>query len=360
VIRAGIFADADPGEHWWNRMGWFNKMNRAKCSLCIDVKIGEGREILRRLVEQADVVVNNYSPRGVESLGIDMDSLRRWNPNIITVAMSGYGASGPMQSHFSWGPILEAHAGTAAATGYEGGDPVKFGVAFPDPAGGIHGALAVLAAVRHRDRTGEPVHIDLSQLETLLGMCGPELLATALEGHAPERRGNRGPVGSVQGTYRCAGEDDWVSVSLDGDEDWQRLRKLIGSAALDAVNDPATELATVDAELGRWAATRTKWDAQTELQAGGLCGMAVHTNQDLVESPHLRARGFEWIWDQPDVGMRSFPGFPLHFSDLDVDVRVCPPLGGNNREILVDLLGYTDADVDRFTDEGVLNDHPPF
>ena len=134
---------------------------------------------------RSDVVLNNYSPRGVRSLGIDHATLSAINPRIITVSMSGYGATGPMASHFSFGPILETHSGLASTTGYPDGGPLRVGVAFPDPAGGLFGTLAILAALWERERTGTGVEVDLSQLETVLPLIGDHILTTSVTGQMP-------------------------------------------------------------------------------------------------------------------------------------------------------------------------------
>ena len=182
--RNGIFPDAVPGERWWNRMAWFNKMNRGKRSLCLDVKAPGGRAVFEALVARADVVVNNYSPRGARSLGIDHPTLRAINPNLVTVDLTGFGAVGPAAEQVSWGPILDAASGFSAATGYPDSGPYKQGLALPDAVGGVHGAYAILAALWERELTGGPVHVDLSQLETMIGLAGELVLETSLRGGA--------------------------------------------------------------------------------------------------------------------------------------------------------------------------------
>ena len=189
--RNGTYPDADPGEHWWNRLGYFNKINRGKRSLCIDLKAPGGREVFEELVRRADVVLNNYSPRGVRSLGIDRDTLRAVNPRIVTIDLSGFGATGPGAEQVSWGPILDATSGIAEATGYADSGPYKQGLAFPDAVGGVHGAFAILAALHERDRTDGPVHLDISQQETLLGLAGDLALRASVTGTSPARRGPR-------------------------------------------------------------------------------------------------------------------------------------------------------------------------
>ncbi len=141
-----------------------------------------------RLVAVSDVVLNNYSPRGVKSLGIDYDTLKAINPKIIAVSLSGFGSTGPDQDRVSWGPMLESFSGLAATTGYPDGGPLKMGAALPDPMGGTHCAFAVLAALSERDRTGQGMFLDISQLETYAAAGGEMYLAASITGEAPPAR----------------------------------------------------------------------------------------------------------------------------------------------------------------------------
>ena len=152
-LRAPVFPNAEPGDRWWNRMGVWNKINRNKRDVAVDLKTDEGRDVLGRLIERADIVVHNYTPRAAASMGLDAAGVARHNARAVTVLMSGYGETGPLASHASWGPILEAYAGFDEATGYADGGPMRLGLAFPDAGGGLHGAFAALAGVWERERT---------------------------------------------------------------------------------------------------------------------------------------------------------------------------------------------------------------
>ena len=365
IFRPGIFPDAEPGEQPWNRSGAFNKMNRNKRSLCIDLKLPGGREVFDRLVATSDVVLNNYSPRGVRSLGIDYESLAAINPDIIAVSLSGFGASGPDQTRVSWGPMLEAQSGLAATTGYPDRGPLKMGAALPDPMGGVHGALAVLAALSERDRTGKGMNVDVSQLEAYACIGGELYLAASLSGEAPARRGNRSLEHAPQGVYPCAGDDAWIAITAASDEEWSKLVAVVGD---DSLRDPelASVVARVDrhAELDKaiaaWTCGQDKFELTHRLQAAGVTAFASMTNQDLVDDPHLSARGFIVEWDQPSVGVRKYPGFPIHFSALPaLPMRPCPDLGQDNHYVLGDVLGEPDDAIAALESNGVVATAPP-
>jgi crotonobetainyl-CoA:carnitine CoA-transferase CaiB-like acyl-CoA transferase len=362
-VRSAVFPRAEPGERPWNRMGIFNKMNRSKRGLCLDAKAADGPEVLRRLVESADVVLHNFSPRGARTLGVDGDAVHRVNPSAVAVAMTGYGTTGPLSGRVSYGPVLQAHAGFDEATGYRGEGPTRLGIAFPDAVGGVHGAFAVLAALWERELTGAGVALDVSQFETLLALGGEKLLATSVTGRDPERPGNRSADAAPQGVYPAAGEDRWVALTVPGDAEWMRLVELVGSPALADLRcaglaERVEHHDRIDVELAAWTSTRDPFTVTAALQSVGVAACPALTNEDLVGDPHLAERGFLVTLDQPDVGPATFPGFPIHFSRTEVHLRPAPPLGAHNAEVLAEV-GYDPDTIARLAAAGVIADRPP-
>lgn len=362
-IRAEIFPSAEPGAHRWNRMGTWNKMNRSKRSLCLDAKPPEGAAALEALIASADMVVHNYTPRGARSLGIDPEHLHTCNGRVASVAMTGYGETGPMATHSSYGPMLEAHAGFAAATGYIGEEPLRIGLAFPDAVGGLHGAFALLTALWERERTGAGVHIDLSQLEALLSFAGESVLAASTTGTAPARHGNRSADHAPQGVYRCDGADAWVAVTVQGDSEWRALVALLrddGLTPLAGADQAARDAAhdEIDAAITRWTSSRPPLVAAKELQSLGVAACPAFTNRDLVLDDHLAARGFIVTWDHADVGPQRYPGSPFHFARTPVTIGATPLLGEHNRDVLTSI-GFDDEAIDKLHAAGVIADEPP-
>jgi crotonobetainyl-CoA:carnitine CoA-transferase CaiB-like acyl-CoA transferase len=326
-------------------MSLWNKMNRSKRSLCLDIKAPGGREVFERLVAGADIVLNNYSPRGVRSLGIDHETLRTIKPDLVTVAMSGFGATGPGADAVSWGPILDAASGLAATTGYPDSGPYKQGIAYPDPVGGTHGAAAVLAAWWEHRRTGEAVHIDLSQLETLLAIAGDQVLETSVCGGPPPRRGARSATYAPAGVYRCAGDDRWLALTVYGDDDWARLASIVPGLDPPDWTDVAERRADhdeIDRRIGAWTGGLGPHEAMARLQAAGLAAALASTNADLVEDPHLAARGFLVTVDHPATGPYPYPGSPFLVDGEPLPIGPASALGHDNGAILAEL-GF-DAD----------------
>ncbi|MDA3041141.1 MAG: CoA transferase [Actinomycetota bacterium] len=360
-IRNGVFPDGDPGEDWWNRMGYFNKMNRSKRSLCLDIKAPGGRDVLERLVASADIVINNYSPRGVRSLGIDHETLRAIKPDVVTVAMSGFGATGPGAEAVSWGPILDAASGLAATTGYADSGPFKQGVAYPDPVGGTHGAAAVLAAWWEHQRTGEPVHVDLSQLETLLFVAGDQLVEASVKGAAPPRRGARSADYAPAGVYRCAGTDTWLALTVYDEADWARLVGVVPGLADERWGMAAQrhhDHDDIDALIEAWTSRHDPRQAMSQLQGAGLSAAIVSTSSDLVDDPQLNDRGFFVDLTHSSYGPRRFPGSAILIDGVPLLVRPLSSLGADN-DLVLESLGFGAAERDGLRASGTIAARPP-
>lgn len=362
LSRNGIFMNNKAGPDWFNRMGHWNKMNRSKRSLCLDVKGPGGQEVLEALVSSADLVVNNYSPRGVRSLGIGHDSLRAIKPDLVTADLSGYGATGPEAHRISWGPVLDAASGLASSTGYSDSGPYKQGLALPDAIGGIHGTVAVLGALWQRWLTGEAVHVDMSQLETAVAVGGDQLLEVSLTGRQPPRRGARSVDHAPAGVYRAAGEDDWLVLSVHTEAAWTGLVSVIGSDLdRDEWRSRDGRMANhdeIDTVIEGWTTGRSKHDAVLELQQVGVRSAAVMTSGDLYEDPQLVEQGFFVDLDLSGEEEQIFPGFPIGFENTPVHLRRAPRLGEHNEEVLLDL-GFTIDQISTLEVAGVLADEPP-
>ncbi len=365
AYRAGIFPDADPGERPWNRNGPFNKMQRNKRSLALDLQDEAGREVFRRLIAEADILLDNYRPRALDRLGFDFEAVAAINPRIVRISMSGYGSTGPYRDRGSWGPILEAHSGLAATTGYEGGGPVKQGAAFPDGIGGLTGTFALLDALRERDRTGRAVYVNLSQLESYVSIGGEFVVAASASGEAPARRGSRSPAFAPQGVYPCRGDDNWVAITVQSDDAWKALVALIDRPALAGPSlgtnaDRLRRHDAIDREIAAWTSGRDAHEVAVLLQEAGVAAGPALSNLEMVANPHLRARNMIVPIDHPDAGRREFPGFPIHLSETPVErFAGAPTIGQHNEAILRDLLGYSGDEYTALLSAGVIADSPP-
>ena len=365
LSRNGIFLDNDPGADWFNRLGHWNKMNRSKRGLCLDLKAPGGRDVLRRLVETADIVVNNYSPRGVRSAGITAPELREMNPAIVTLDMSGFGATGPDAERISWGPVLDAASGLASTTGYPDSGPYKQGIAFPDVVGGLHGSVIALAALWQHWRTGDPVAVDLSQLETAINVAGDQFAEASMRPAAappPPRRGARTADAAPSGVYRCRGEDAWLALTVTDAAAWQAVAGVLDDPACEPHWTTAgarhADHDAIDTLIERWTATRDKHEAAAELQAAGISASAVMTIADVVNDNHSTARGLMVDHARPGEQPQLFPGLPFRFDTTPAAVSPPPKLGQHNAAILTEL-GYTPAEIASLYDSHTIATTPP-
>ena len=254
MVRFPVYPDNEPGERWWNRSGMFNKINRSKRSIGLDAKTGSGDDVLRGLIAASDIVLNNYSPRGARSLGIDPASVRASNPLGITVSMSGYGSSGPLARNMSYGPVLQAHGGFDEATGYVGGGAAAARRRLSrrrrrHPRRVRHPRRAVGAGA-HR-RSGPRRRVAARDAAGDRRRHGPGDVADGRRSR--QRHGNRSPTASPQGVYPCADDDSWVAITIDGDEAWRALVDVIGGPELLPRTAPTT---SSPAGRGRRPSTR--------------------------------------------------------------------------------------------------------
>ena len=191
--RARVYPDGDPGDHPTDRSSYYNEMNRNKLGITLDLQTDRGREIFLRLVAESDVVIENFSAGVLERLGLGYETLHEARADIVVVSMPAFGNSGPWRDGVAYGNTMEALAGFASVNGYPDGLPITTSFTYGDPVAGVHAAFATLAALEHRDRTGEGQFVDLSQLETLVQFLGVSVLDYSMNGRLQERTGGRDP-----------------------------------------------------------------------------------------------------------------------------------------------------------------------
>jgi len=261
VIKVERRGSLDFGDR---RGGLSGTLMRGKRSLLLDLNDPRGLDIARRLAAVSDVVIDNFSARVMTNLGLDYDALVQLRLDIICVRMTGFGLTGPDRDHVSYGPTLQALTGYTLLMAEPDGPPAGFGYSYSDLAGGNLGALAVLAALWHRRRTGRGQLVDLAQLETVASVLGPVLLDRALHGGASVPAGNASQEapGAPHGVYPCAGEERWLAITVFTDAEWERFAGALGGAAWTRDARFATRAGRVRhaAELDRHApASRRGW-----------------------------------------------------------------------------------------------------
>ena len=237
ATRVMWYPGNEPGKRPYNRAGYFNNLNRSKLDVSLDLSSDEGRELFLRLVEQADVVVENNSARVMPNLGLGWDVLSARNPRLVMASISGFGASGPERDYVAYGANFEASSGLAAVTGYhDDHTPYRANTFYADPITGNYATISILAALRAREATGRGQWIDLSLNECAISFFGDAFVDYQRANQLPARRGNRHPVDAPQGAYQTVGDDDWLVLTVGDADEWQALCAVLERA--DWASDP--------------------------------------------------------------------------------------------------------------------------
>ncbi len=341
--------DGQPG---LNRSGYFNQYNQGKRSILLDLSKAEAVEIAKKLVAVSDVAVENFAGGVIERLGLGYEALKKAKSDIIMISMSGYGQTGPEASYVSYGPAQVPLSGLSSLTGYAGWPPMHVGMSYGDPTAGLHAAFAVLAALFHREKSGEGQYIDMSQWESSLSVVAEGLMDQALNGTQPPRMGNRIQYMAPHGIYRCAGEDRWVSIAVLTDDEWHAFCGAIGQPGLadDArfrtVEDRKANEDELDAIIEAWTSTLDRFEVRDRLQATGIAAFPPMSNKDLAEDPHLNERKFFVEKEHPEVGVRKHAGMPWRMSETPCAVwRAAPTIGQDNDYVYGEVLGFSSAQI---------------
>jgi len=356
----GSWPDGDPGEAPWNRSGTINNLTRNRRSICVDLKHPDGKDIFRRLVAVSDAVLENFAARVMDGLGLGWSDLARIRPELVYVAMPGFGGTGPYRDYVAYGPALEPAAGLPALTGY-GTEPHGSGTALPDPVAGTHGAAALLAALDQRHRTGRGVHVDLSQHETAISVLGEYVVERQLTGEEPRRHQNSHARHIVQGTYPCKGEDRWIVISIRDEREWSSFDEVAGHRFARDFPDPAAaqHRDALDSAIRGWTSGRDARLLMHELQGAGVAAAVVNRGDDLVRDPHLAARKFFVELDDFDGGPRLYAGSPTRVEgDRHDGYTPAPSLGGDNEWVLGTLLSMSPTQIDALEATGVVATQP--
>lgn len=340
--------------------------NRNKRALSLNMQDPEAQALCRELAFEADIVIDNFSVGVLDRWGVGYETVREKNPGVIFVQMSGMGDTGPWSKFVTFAPTIHAVTGLTSLTGVPGREDVGIGFSYNDHQAGLHGAVAVLAALESRRRTGKGQRVDISQFEVGVNFAGPSLFDLFVNGRAAKATGNKLPYDECapHGVYQCApidaveiADQRWVAIACMTDAHWTALKTLMGNP--EWADDPAyatsadryassTEL---DQHLGAWVAQQNDYDLMERCQAMGIpCGV-VQNGVDLAErDPQLELTDFcHKITDiHPDVGQTYCDRLPIHFSQTPCnDYQRVRVLGEDNEAVLRDWLDLTQDDIDK-------------
>jgi crotonobetainyl-CoA:carnitine CoA-transferase CaiB-like acyl-CoA transferase len=344
------------------RRGFFSNLNRGKKSIVIDMAQARGIELARRLAAASDVVIDNFSARVMGNWGLDYEGLRALRADVIAIGLSGFGKTGPQRDYVSFGPTLQALTGFTSLMRHPGGEPAGWGYSYSDMAGGVAGALAALAALFERSRTGRGRFIDLSQLECVASLLGPALFAIA-RGENVEPVGNASQEGAAapHGIYRAAGIDRWVAIAVFDDDEWRRAASAIAEpwseeARFAELSERLAHRAELDAALERWTSERSPEEVTALFQSHGVAAFTVADGEDLgARDPHLQARGY-WPRFPTEEGRPAvLDGVAAKLSTTPGFVAAPGPRHGEHTdEVLQSVTGLGQEAIDELRAAGVI------
>jgi crotonobetainyl-CoA:carnitine CoA-transferase CaiB-like acyl-CoA transferase len=349
-------------ERAYEKCGSFIWMNRNKRGITVNLTIDEGREILRRLIRSADVVVQNLRPGVWEGFGFTYDAIRALRENIVYLTLPGYGNTGPWKDYASYASPVEQMSGFSNIVGYEGGGPMTHRP-WQDESVAVSAAFAVVTALYQRRRTGRGQAIDFSQTEVATTYNADVLLDYALNGRVWGPHGNRSPAMAPHGVYRSA-DGRWVAVAVRDDAEWERLCRLIGRDDLRTDQSLTTsagrlrEAARLDAAVADWLVGQPADAAVELLQRERIPASVASDGKSLLRSAQLRARDFIESVERPEVGRQEYPGSPFRFGGERLGTRRPAPLLGEHTAELLGELGYSDDDLRRLEADKVIGAVP--
>src|SRR5581483_723756 len=319
LAAAGTFLDRD---RWWEYSFFFLSINENKRDLTLDLNRPESIKLLERLIEQSDVVAENYTPRVVENFGLGWERVHELNPQAIMLRMPAFGLTGPWRDRVGFAQTMEQISGLAYVTGYPDGPPI-----IPrgpcDPLGGMHGAFALMVAMAERDARGEGVLVEAPLVESALQLSAEQVIEYSATGTVLERAGNHSPGVAPQGVYACEGSEQWLAISVATDEQWRALVDALGRPAwatdtgLASYAGRAAARDRLDAELGAWAATRDLGATVALLLDRGVPAAAVADPRSISTNPQVAARGLFEESTHPVAGTHPIATMPFRWSGID-------------------------------------------
>lgn len=342
----------------------FHSINRNKLSVTLNLKNAGGLALVKELIARSDVVLNNFSPGVLARLGLDYPALLRICPDVILVSMPSVGSTGPLRDVLAYAPIIQALSGLMGLVGYPAGDGAveplvgEFQSPWSDAVASVHAALAAVAALYHRDRTGQGQEVEVAQLEATTSMLGAALLGCQMTGDIPGPQGNRDPAFAPHNNYPCAPDDDgdedrWVSIAVRTEQEWDGLCAALGRPSWAEAREFASHgnrvrnAGALDERIAEWTRGVTADEAMELLQRYGVAAMPVMNIEQQFLDPHLQERGTYATVEHPRLGAEWIYGLPWIFSATPGSIRTpAPLLGEHNREIICGLLGHSRLQLD--------------
>ena len=319
--------------------------------------------MFERLLQTADVLVENFTPRVMEQFGFDWDRVHSLNDQLIMVRMPAFGLDGPWRDRTGFAQTMECLTGMSWLTGFAEGPPVLVRGAC-DPLAGMHAVIATILALTERDRGGGGTLVEAAMVESVLNAAAEQVVEYGASGTLLCREGNRGPQAAPQGVYPCAGEDRWVALAIASDHEWRSLRSVLGdppwarSGELSHSTGRRAAHDHIDRELARWTSRHTAEACAQMLLDAGIPSSVVVPPRDIAANPQLRHRGLFEVEEHAVTGTHEIPTLPFRFSRVAHWLRSPAPTLGRDNEVVLGELGYSPAAIAGLQQSGLIGDLP--
>ncbi len=354
----------------YNVSGYFNNFNAGKLSIQLNLNTEKGQEIGMRIIEKSDIFMTNFTPRVIDKWNLHYDQLKAVNPRIIAAYAPMQGITGPHRDFLGFGAVLTPVTGISYLSGFPHRPPMGVGTNYPDyvinPGQTV---TAILAALRHRNKTGEGQMIELPQLESVVNVLGSAVVDYLANGNIQTRNGNRHPAAAPHGAFRCADDpesvespDRWVVIACRTDDQWKALCEALGKpeAAADqrfaTLADRKANEDALDELVSSMTADRKAEEVMETLQAKGVPAGVVQNAQDMLDrDPHMKARQYYQYLDHPETGRAAYDGAPARLSATPGFHRSsAPTLGEHTMDVCERVVGLTTDEIADLLAEGVL------
>ena len=357
VLRGGgPFKDAEPGI---NRSQFFGDFNTSKQSMTLDLKSPDAIAIAKRLIAECDVMIESFAPGAIARMGLDYETVRQLNPGLIMISTCLMGQTGPAAGMAGYGYHAGAMAGFYEVIGWPDRPPSAPWVAYTDTVAPRFISTLLAAALDHRRRTGEGCYVDVAQIEAALHFLAPEILDLQVNGRAATRLGNRLPNLAPQGVYPCTGDNNWIAIAVDTEDEWQNLAAVIGLQCGPDNDSHAKRQAlhdVIDRQISAWTQKHAAADAMQLLQDAGVPAGVVQRSSDLLQDPQYAHRQFYRYFEHQEMGRIPYAGHQYRISAYDNGPRSAAPcMGQDSFEILSQWLGFSDEEIAQAYASGAIN-----
>jgi benzylsuccinate CoA-transferase BbsF subunit len=352
-------ADRKPG---MNRSGFYHHLNYGKKAINLNLSSAKGRALAYEIIKKSDIVLECFPTPTGDKLGLSWSEVQKLKRDIIMISVSLLGKTGTDPSRWvGWGPMACCFVGMFDAQGYPGGPPRQTGGTWPDYAIASAVVFHALAALHHRNRTGEGQWIDASMGETVIGQMNEYFMDYFMNGRDRRQQGNSDDLMAPHNTYKCAGDDKWIAIAVANDTEWHALCRVMNHPEWAHAPQFADQYARwlhrddLDSHLRDWTKSQEHRELAARLQQAGVPAGPVLDAVELHEDRHLWEWGYWWKMNHHEVGERIMPGIPVKMSNVpELNYSHPPDLGQHNREVFTGLLGLSDGEIAALIDEKVI------